>query len=331
MTDTIDHVVGDEEAGDRFDRVVARVAHTSRAEAKRLVAAGGAMLDGVPASPAERVAAGARILVTRDKPASNLAAVEVPFRIVHEDDAFIVVNKPAGVVVHPGAGHDADTLLNGLVGVYPELRDLGPRRNWGLVHRLDRDTSGLLLVARSVAAHERLQSDLRNRTIMRRYLALAAGREFDNATGTVEAPIGRDPRRPTRMAVVQGGRPARTHYVRLAVWPGYTLLEVTLETGRTHQIRVHLAAISAPVVGDLMYGSKGTLFVGLDRVWLHAVQLVFPHPADGREIDVRASLPTELRGVLESLGAPQNGAIPDDAMSGRGATPQPRAGHGRVL
>ncbi len=321
MTDKIDHVVGDEEAGDRFDRIVARVAHTSRAEAKHLVTTGAAVLDDGPASPAVRVEAGSRVLVMREKPASNLTVAEVPFRIVHEDETFIVVDKPAGVVVHPGAGHDADTLVNGLVGAFPQLGDLGPERNWGLVHRLDRDTSGLLLVARSIAAHERLQSDLRKRTIIRRYLALAAGREFDNATGTVEAPIGRDPRRPTRMAVVRGGRAARTHYVRLAVWPGFTLLDVTLETGRTHQIRVHLAAISAPLVGDVVYGAGGTSFIGLDRVWLHAAQLVFAHPDDGREITVRSGLPAELRGVLESLGTPQDGAIPGDAVSGPSPTP----------
>jgi 23S rRNA pseudouridine1911/1915/1917 synthase len=312
MIDDIDHVVEDGESGDRFDRIVAQAAGTSRAEAKVLVETGAATLDGGSASPSARVEAGSHIVVRKSVRAAAIAASDVPFSIAYEDEAFVIVDKPAGVVVHPGAGHDSDTLVNGLVGRYPELRDLGPERNWGLVHRLDRDTSGLLLVARDQAVHQQLQDDLRARTITREYLALTAGHEFDNATGTIEAPIGRDPRRPTRMAVVRDGRPARTHYVRLAGWPGRTLLHVTLDTGRTHQIRVHLAAISAPVVGDRTYGAAGSALAGLSRVWLHAVRLRFTHPSHGAEIVVRSPLPSELKMVLDAMGPPEVGELPAD-------------------
>ena len=180
-----------------------------------------------------------------------------------------------------------------------------------MVHRLDRDTSGLLIVARAAEAHELLQSQLRAREITRSYLALAADHDFDNATGTIEAPIGRDPNRPTQMAVVPGGRPARTHYRRLASWPGLTLLEVTLETGRTHQIRVHFAAIGAPLVGDRVYGRSRSSPADVTRVWLHAAHLSFSHPRDGRPVTARAALPDDLAATLKALGKPVRGEIPE--------------------
>lgn len=310
MLDDVEHVVGADEAGNRFDRLVARLSQTSRAEARILVESMAATLDGHRAAPATRLRAGSTISVRRDGRAAALAAAEVDFEVALERSSFVVVDKPAGLVVHPGAGHDADTLVNGLVGSYPELRELGPDRNWGLVHRLDRDTSGLLLVARNPQAHEKLQSDLRERTISRKYLALAAGQEFDNATGTIEAPIGRDPVRRTRMAVVRDGKPARTHYVRLASWPGRTLLEVTLDTGRTHQIRVHFAAIGSALVGDRIYGSGTSVSDDFERVWLHAAYLGFEHPETGSRIELESRLPDGLVQVVDDLGAPTSGAVP---------------------
>lgn len=311
MLEEVEDRVAPEEAGRRFDRVVARITGVSRARARALVDSQQAKLDGRPAPAATRVAAGSLIAVANAVDAEELVNGEASFTIAYEDQSFIVVNKPAGVVVHPGAGHLSDTLVNGLATVYPELRRLGPERNWGLVHRLDRDTSGLLIVALVPEAHELLQTQLRDREITRRYLALSADRDFDNATGTIDAPIGRDPHRPTQMAVVLGGRPARTHYLRLASWPRLTLLEVTLETGRTHQIRVHFAAIGAPLVGDLVYGRSRSSPVEIERVWLHATALSFTHPHDGNSIAVRAALPDELAVTLEALGEPVRGEIPE--------------------
>ena len=309
MNEEVEDRVAPEEAGSRFDRVVARITGVSRARARALVEARQAKLDGRPAPAATRVAAGSRIAVSNPSTADDLEEGDVPFTISHESEAFVVVNKPAGVVVHPGAGHHSDTLVNGLVAVYPELRSLGRERSWGLVHRLDRDTSGLLIVAREAEAHQLLQEQLRAREITRRYLALAADHDFDSATGTIDAPIGRDPHRPTQMAVVPGGRPARTHYRRLASWPSLTLLEVTLETGRTHQIRVHFAAIGAPLVGDGVYGRQRSSLVEVTRVWLHAASLSFSHPHDGRRVTARAPLPDDLAGTLEALGDPAKGEI----------------------
>ena len=294
----------------RFDRVVARLLSASRSEARALVEVGAATLDGRPALPSTRVAAGSQITVAAQPHAGRLVASDVPFEIAREGETFVVIDKPAGVVVHPGAGHGSGTLVNGLVARYPELRDLGKGRNWGLVHRLDRDTSGLLVVARTVAAHSSLQGQLRSRSMERTYLALAGGREFDNAAGTIEAPIARDPQQPTRMAIVRDGRPSRTHYVRVAAWPGRTLLRVILDTGRTHQIRVHLSAISAPLVGDHTYGGDTAGNPQLNRVWLHACLLSFESPDGGDDVIVSSSLPDELRSSLDALGDPSLGEVP---------------------
>jgi 23S rRNA pseudouridine1911/1915/1917 synthase len=310
MPDEVEGRVTADEAGMRFDRVVARVSGLSRSAAKALVEREEAKLDGRAATPTTRVSAGARVTVSRPDVAEELEAGGAEFLVARESKRFVVVNKPAGLVVHPGAGRPSATLVNGLVAEYPELRALGAQRNWGLVHRLDRDTSGLLVVARDAAAHEFLQDRLRAREVTRKYLALAAAREFDNTSGTIDAPMGRHPSRPMQMAVVQGGRPAITHYRRMATWPGLTLLEVTLETGRTHQIRVHFAAIGAPLVGDRVYGGRRAPMPALERVWLHAGFLSFPDPDDGREVIVEAPLPDDLTATLRELGEPDRGDVP---------------------
>jgi 23S rRNA pseudouridine1911/1915/1917 synthase len=296
--------------GERADRVVAVALGVARTVARTMVVEGAVTCAELPVEPSARLAAGTVLDVVAAQTGSGLEAAPVPFAVAYEDDAVIVVDKPTGVVVHPGAGHRHDTLVNGLVGRFPELEDLGEEYRWGLVHRLDRETSGLLVVARSAAAHGFLQQALRERRVGRTYLALAVG-ELDAATGTIEAPIGRDPAHPTRMAVLASGRPARTHYRRLAVWEGATLLEVTLDTGRTHQIRVHLASIGAPVAGDRAYGRPSSPAVEPGRVWLHAAVLRFPHPSGRPEVEVRSPLPSDLTATLERLGAPVKGAVPD--------------------
>ena len=213
--------------------------------------------------------------------------------------------------MHPGAGTANGTLANGLLARYPWAADLGAHNRWGIVHRLDRDTSGLLMVAKTAASHQYLQDALRERTVSRRYRALATG-AFGSITGTIEAPIGRDPSNPTRMAVTSAGRPARTHYRAVAAWdePQVTLLAIELETGRTHQIRVHLEAIDHPIVGDPVYRPRHPVAIDAARTWLHASELIFPHPADMGSVTVTSPLPDDLLASLDRLGAPSNGSVP---------------------
>jgi 23S rRNA pseudouridine1911/1915/1917 synthase len=282
----------------------------SRAVARRIIEAGDAA--GIDA-PAMRLASGTAFAVRLPAAEPELQPEDVPFQVAYESPDVLVVIKPPGVAVHPGAGRTHGTLANGLVARYPELAELGETYRWGLVHRLDRDTSGLLMVARTAAAHQQLQAELKARRVGRTYLALAAGR-FDASTGTIEAPIGRDRRHPTRMAVQADGREARTHYRRLAEWADVTLLEVTLETGRTHQIRVHLASIGAPLVGDGTYGAGLVAAGDPSRIWLHATRLRFPDPETGREVVVAAPLPSDLRDSLEALGLPLRGNAPSTEL-----------------
>ena len=232
--------------------------------------------------------------------APQIEPEEVPFRVAYEDEHLLVVDKPAGVVVHPGAGHASGTLVHGLAGRAAGGEEDRP----GIVHRLDRDTSGLLVVARSDEAHERLQGLIRKRLVERRYVALVRGRPR-SWRGTIDAPIGRDRDDPTRHSLdTDTPREAVTHFEVAELLDGHALLDVRLETGRTHQIRVHLAAIELPVVGDPVYGVPEP---ALGRQFLHANRLTFPHPVSGERVDVESPLPEDLAGYLEQLSAGRTG------------------------
>ncbi|MEA2023668.1 MAG: RluA family pseudouridine synthase [Actinomycetota bacterium] len=297
--------------GERVDRSIAILCGVSRRIAKSTIESGGVVRDGSNLSPADRVAAGDAIdvdLVADETPV--VADVDVEFAIAFEDDDVVVVDKPAGVVVHPGAGRSGGTLANGLLARIPEIAQLGPEHRWGIVHRIDRDTSGLLIVAKTPAAFENLQAALKKRAVNRRYLTLVSGR-FTNTNGTIDAPVGRDHAHPTRMTVTEGGRPARTHYRRLADWEDHdeSLLAVTLETGRTHQIRVHMRAIDHPIIGDSVYGPGRKMPGDPGRTWLHAEALTFEHPSGSGPLTVHAELPADLVGSLSEVGPPTRGAV----------------------
>ncbi|MGC2240303.1 MAG: RluA family pseudouridine synthase [Acidimicrobiia bacterium] len=295
--------VPEELDGQRVDKVLAVLLGVSRAEARSLVDRG-VKLNGVPVTGSERVRAGSQVDTPGPLVAGGLEREDVGFGVVHEDRDLIVVDKPSGVVVHPGAGHATGTLAAGLLFRYPELEGVGAAGRWGLVHRLDRDTSGLLLVARNQRAFETLASALARREITRSYLALVRG-AMDIETGTIDAPIGRDPAHPTRRAVLSGGKPAVTHYrlIKDYAVEDLALLDVTLDTGRTHQIRVHMAAIEHPVLGDPSYGRPGPGVVA-PRVFLHAHRLALRHPDTGHRVEFESPLPDDLRRVLEQLGGP---------------------------
>ena len=291
--------------GMRADRAVAMVAGISRAVAASLVDAGRVDQDGSPIpSRSVPLRGGARLGV--DLPGADAGPdpdPDVPFTVVYEDDLVVVVDKPAGVVVHPGAGRTAGTLVSGLLARYPDLAAGGDTQRPGIVHRLDRGTSGLLAVARTSEAHRSLAAQLKDRTMGRRYLVLVAGHLAEDR-GVVDAPIGRSVRRPTLMTVSAQGRPARTRYTVLRRYDEpfpSTFAAVKLETGRTHQIRVHLAAIGHPVVGDDRYGPagrRGGTLLAPGRLFLHAAELGFDHPGTGERVVTTAPLPTDLASAI---------------------------------
>jgi 23S rRNA pseudouridine1911/1915/1917 synthase len=292
--------------GQRLDRVVAMVSGRSRAEAAALVDAGAVAVDGrAITARSHRVAEGDLLdLPGPEAPADvELVAdpsVEVP--VVHEDEHLLVVDKPAGLVVHPGAGRADGTLVQGLLARYPEIRGVGQADRPGIVHRLDRGTSGLMLVARTEGAYQALVAMLAAREVDRRYRALVWG-TLDSPTGVVDAPIGRSARDRTRMAVTMAGRPARTGYEVERTFrepvPA-TELRCKLETGRTHQIRVHLASIGHAVVGDARYGGARPS-LPCPRPWLHAERLALDHPVTGEPLAFSSAVPPDLTEVVARL------------------------------
>jgi 23S rRNA pseudouridine1911/1915/1917 synthase len=300
MADPIDLEVPPSLDGARVDKAIAELLELSRARATALVEEG-VTVDGEEARGSDRVATGQVITTPSPGAMAGLTPEDVPFSVLYEDDALLVVDKPPGMVVHPGSGRAGGTLAAGLLHRYPELKGVGATDRWGLVHRLDKDTSGAILVARTDAAFEALTADLRRRRITRTYTALVEG-VMGSATGTIEAPIGRDPLRPTRRAVAHAGKPARTHYEVVGNFEtsDVSLLTVTLDTGRTHQIRVHMAAIDHPVVGDRAYGATRKDLES-PRTFLHAARLELKHPVDGTSLVIESPLPGDLVEVLERL------------------------------
>ncbi len=293
--------------GERLDRVVAMMTGASRAEVAQWLDAGLIRRNDVVAtSRSVRVAEGDRLAVEVDptpSPAHLQPDPAVVVDIVYLDDDLIVVNKPADLVVHPGAGHDTGTLVQGLLARFPEIAEVGEPGRPGIVHRLDKDTSGLLLVARTAGAHAALSQMMAEREVQRRYSTLVWGHP-EATSGLIDAPIGRSPREPTRMAVSARGKEARTRYEVQALFDDpvvVALLECRLETGRTHQIRVHLDAIGHPVVGDDRYrGVRSSLPV--PRMVLHAASLQLTHPTrPDEELSFEAPLPADLAEVLARL------------------------------
>jgi len=285
-------------AGERLDRFLAALPEVgSRAVAERLVRDGGVLDDGSPRAKSTKLAGGEELEFEPPAPVtSSLAPEQMDLRVPYEDEHLLVVDKPAGIVVHPAPGHAQGTLVHGLLAYEVEGGE-EPERP-GIVHRLDRDTSGLLVVARSPEAHRRLQELVQRRELTREYAALVVGRPR-SWKGKIDAPIGRDRTDPLRHSLdTDTPREAVTHFEVEELLPRHALLRVTLETGRTHQIRVHLAAVDLPVAGDPVYGRPGEL--GLERQFLHAARLAFRHPITGAEVDVRSPLPPDLEAALQA-------------------------------
>lgn len=292
---------GPQEAGKRVDVAVAEYApDLSRSTAQHLVAAGEVRVNGSTVKAARRLQAGDHVDVEISlSPALAAQPEEIPLTVVYQDADLAIIDKPAGLVVHPAAGHPSGTLANALAARFPQAREVGAEERPGIVHRLDKDTSGLLVVALNPAAHTALQRQIAARTAGRRYLALAAG-HVTPPEGVIEAPIGRDPRNRKRMAAHgAAARPARTAYRVLNYLPGYTLLEARLDTGRTHQIRVHFAAGGHPLAGDRTY--HGPTLPGLDRQFLHATELSLVSPSTGESLEFSSPLPADLARVLSEL------------------------------
>ena len=294
--------------GLRLDAAISRLFGLSRTAAAELVGSGGASLDGVVSAKSERVTAGAVLDVELPEPERSPlppAQVVEGLRVVFEDDDLLVVDKPVGVAAHPSPGWTGPTVIGGLAAAGHRVSTSGAEERQGVVHRLDVGTSGLMVVAKSEGAYTVLKDAFRERTVDKRYHTLVQGHP-DPLAGTIDAPIDRHPTSAYKFAVVAGGRESVTHYEVLEAFRHASLLEVHLETGRTHQIRVHMAALKHPCVGDVTYGADPTLAkrLGLERQWLHAVRLSFAHPDDGRWVSFDSPYAPDLQRALEQVREP---------------------------
>lgn len=281
---------------ERLDSYVAGVrSDLSRSQVQRLIKEGHILVNGQVVRPSARLQQMDRIDIhVPEAPDETVVPEDIPLRIVYEDEQVLVVDKPPGLTVHPAPGHPRATLVNALIARYPALESIGAPGRPGLVHRLDKDTSGLLVVALTPEAHASLSRQLRERTVTKVYLALVLGYP-EPSEGLVEAAIARDPRNRQRMGVVEGGREASTHYKTVQRFKGYTLLELRPHSGRTHQIRVHMSAIGHPVAGDARYGGRVPF---LKRQFLHAHRLGFSLPPTGEQVEFESPLPSDLEEAL---------------------------------
>ena len=304
--------VPDEAAGERLDRHLAAHLDLSRSRAQRWIDEGRVRVDGRAAKASHPLAAGDTVEadIPPPRPDDRVEPEAGDLAVLHADDHLLVLDKPAGLTVHPGAGRATGTLVHRLLHAYPELAGIGGPGRPGIVHRLDKDTSGVMVVARTEPAHRALVRAFAARRVEKRYLAIVHG--HPDAEGSVDAPIGRHPHERKRMTVRPDGRPARTAWRRLATAPGAALLELTIETGRTHQIRVHLKHARHPLVGDPVYGEARwrslpgsraqAALRDFPRPALHAWRLAFPHPATGEAVAFEAPVPGDLRGLWEAVG-----------------------------
>ena len=294
--------------GERLDSALARLFGLSRAKAAELIGDGSVLVGGRPAAKSDRVPAGEWLDVTLPPPPTSPFTVQprpepVPgLVVVYEDADIVVVDKPRGVAAHPTPGWTGPTVLQGLLAAGHSIATSGAAERQGIVHRLDANTSGLMVLAKSEGAYSALKRAFRDREVDKLYHALVQGHP-DPLRGTVDAPIARHPSGDGRFAVVTGGRPSVTHYDTLEAFRAASLTEIILETGRTHQIRVHMAAIKHPCVGDRLYGADPVLAarLGLTRQWLHAVRLGFTHPGDGRKVEFTSEYPADLTHALDVL------------------------------
>ena len=292
-------------SGERVDTALARLLGISRSAAADLCERGDAQLSNKTLSKADRVNLGDVLTVRPPVAQEPLKVTETPvddLLIAYQDDDIVVVDKPAGVVAHPTVGFTGPTVAGALLARGIQLTTSGAQERQGIVQRLDVGTSGLMMLAKSELAYSRLKQSFRDREVHKIYHAIIQGHP-DPAEGTFDAPIGRHPKAEFKFAVVEGGKPSVTHYKTLELFPALTLCEVNLETGRTHQIRVHFSAFKHPLLGDTMYGADPKLAkkVGIERQWLHAKELGFTHPITGEHIHLVSEYPADLAGVLERL------------------------------
>ncbi len=294
--------------GERLDAALARMFGLSRTKAADLISAGSVEVNGSTAAKSDRIHAGAWLEVQLPAPPAPVTVVAEPvegMRILHDDDDIVVVDKPVGVAVHPSPGWTGQTVVGGLAAAGYRISTSGAAERQGVVHRLDVGTSGVMVVAKSEIAYTLLKRQFRDRTVDKVYHAVVQGHP-DPTRGTIDAPIDRHPVHDYRWAVVAGGKPSVTHYETIEAFPAASLLEVRLETGRTHQIRVHMSAVHHPCVGDLTYGADPVLAsrLGLTRQWLHAVRLEFEHPGTGEAVTFTSDYADDLQHALDLLAAP---------------------------
>lgn len=292
-------------AGERVDAAMARMLGLSRTRSAELIAQGLVVLDGDPVAKSDRVLPGALLEVTLpvlDDPLEVTPEIVEGISIIHDDDDIVVIDKPVGVAVHPSPGWQGPTVVGHLAGAGYRISTSGASERQGIVQRLDVGTSGVMVICKSERAYSRLKNAFRERTVDKTYHALVQGHP-DPLEGTVDAPIARHPGADYKFAVLDGGRPSVTHYETLEAHRYASLLEVHLETGRTHQIRVHMSALKHPCVGDLTYGADPTLAarLGLQRQWLHAVRLGFEHPGSGEQVSFESAPPEDLARALEII------------------------------
>jgi 23S rRNA pseudouridine1911/1915/1917 synthase len=293
-------------AGERADAAIARLTGLSRTRAAEIIDGGGALIDGRPIARSARLPADALLELTIPDAAPAVAVDPEPapgMRVIHDDADLVAVDKPVGVASHPSPGWTGPTVVGGLAAAGYRISTSGAAERQGIVHRLDVGTSGVMVVAKSEIAYTSLKRQFKERTVEKVYHALVQGHP-DPTAGTIDAPVGRHPSSDWKWAVVAGGKPSVTHYETLEAFRYASLLQIHLETGRTHQIRVHMAAVRHPCVGDLMYGADPTLAqrLRLGRQWLHAVQLAVDHPATGERMTFESRYPQDLADALERVG-----------------------------